>query len=247
MSRGVILVDYDNAFYGVTPNVPFIKQRLETLVNNCLKTNDSLSQIDIRLYGGWRMDGQYTSLASKILGYLETVKCELFPLIYQGRLVKGEIELVVSQYNLDIVWENTLQEKSTRHHLGMNHDPERHGCKNPETCPLQMVARATHGLEVVCPNDGCGLIDVTQLTRIEQKMVDSMMSCDILEYTRDKDYYVVEVVSDDVDLHPALALAGEKYAKAEGVSILLMVKNIKKSPMYQQQLGPHNIVINTWQ
>ena len=247
MIKGVILVDFDNAFYGVALNAPNIKMRLNTLVEHSLNVCHDLDEIAIRLYGGWKMNGLYTSQASTVLGCLETVKSELFPVIYQRRQVKGNIELVVSQYNLDIEWESTLQEKSTRHHLSVIQNPSRHCHNDPERCPLHMVALATQGREVVCPNEGCERIDASQFIRIEQKMVDSMMTCDILEYTHDTDYRLVEVVSDDVDMHPALALAGEKYAGVRGVSLLLMVKNKKKCPIYQQQLGSHNIVISTWQ
>ena len=110
-----------------------------------------------------------------------------------------------------------------------------------------MVAKATRGHNVVCPIDGCQTIDVSQLVRMEQKMVDSMMTCDILEFTHDDDCRAVVVVSDDCDLHPALALAGEKYAAAMDVNLVLMVQNKKNSEQFERLLGAHHISIRTWQ
>lgn len=247
MTNGVILVDFDNVFYGRTVNAANVKSKLEDFLVSGLTAVDGLEHVDVRLYGGWKNNAGYTNQASVLLGCLETVKSGLFPYIYHGKSVLGDVELVTSQYNLNIEWTNTLQEKTSRHHLSVRTLAERHCHHNPEHCPLHLVAQATRGHQVACPLDGCEHIDVSQLTRLEQKMVDSMMTCDILEYTNDDSCTMVEVVSDDVDLHPALALAGERYSKENGVSLLLLINNRKKLQPYRQLLGAHNVMIQLWQ
>lgn len=249
MTKGVILVDFDNVFYGKAVNTATIKNQLDDFIVATLEASGEIENVMIRLYGGWKMNAAYTSEASKVLGCLESVASELFPYIYEGHRIYGGVELATSQYNLGIEWENTLQEKSTRHKLNVKTDAVRHCNHEPEKCPIHLVAKATRGHKVTCPLDGCETLDITQLVRMEQKMVDSMMNCDILEYILDDDseVKVLEVVSDDIDFHPALALAGERYAEKKGVQILLMVGNRQNSELYGRQLGAHHIKVQTWQ
>lgn len=247
MIKAVILVDFDNVFYGRNLTAAGIKSQLEAFITASLALCPQTESLLIRLYGGWKMNAHYTNQASRILGYIETVRSELFPYIWQSRRVYGDLELATSQYNLEIEWDNTLQEKSARHFLNIRHDTTRACQHDPDHCPLHLVAKATRGHQVICPIDGCEHIDVSQLTRMEQKMVDSMMTCDILEYIHDDDCQLIQVVSDDIDLHPAMALAGEKYATPNNVQLLLMVGNRKNSEKYSQLLGAHHVTIQTWQ
>lgn len=247
MIKGVILVDFDNVFYGRAVTAANIKSQLEEFIVASLSLCPQTETVLIRLYGGWKMNAQYTSLASRIMGYIETVRSELFPFIFQSRRVQGDIELATSQYNLEIEWDNTFQEKSARHNLNIRQDTTYSCHHNLEHCPLHLVAKATRGYQVLCPIDGCEHIDVSRLIRMEQKMVDGMMTCDILEYTHDEEYQIIEVVSDDIDLHPALALAGEKYSVVEHVTLLLMIGNHKNSAKFNQLLGSHHVTIQNWQ
>lgn len=247
MAKGVILIDFDNVFYGRAVNAANIKNQLDDFIQATLEASEQIENLVIRLYGGWKMNAEYTNEASVVLGCLESVKSELFPYFYKKHRINGDVELATSQYNLDIEWENTLQEKATRHKLKVRTDIG-HQCQhNPDECPIHLVARATHGHHVPCPLEGCERIDVNMLTRLEQKLVDSMMTCDILEYIHDEDCNSIEVVSDDTDLHPALALAGERYSREKGVNLLLMINNQYNKAQYERTIGAHHVKIRTWQ
>lgn len=249
MVKGVILVDFDNVFYGRDFNVGVISSRLDDFIRVALAASAEIESLTIRLYGGWKSNAEYTTEASRVLACIEPVESQLFPYIHDRRCIYGEVELATSQYNLGIEWENTLQEKSTRHRLNVRHDTVHQCHHSPDECPIHLVARATRGQRVTCPIDGCETLDVSQLVRLEQKMVDSMMNCDILEYILDKnsETKVLEVVSDDIDFHPALALAGERYAEANGVKLLLVVSNRQNRERYEHLLGAHHIQISVWQ
>ena len=246
MKKGVIIIDFDNVFYGKDSSSG-IKCYIESFIETCISVSRNIETLDIRLYGGWKTNANYTNQASKVLGFLETIKSELFPyIIDQTHRLFGNLELATSQHNLDIEWENTFHEKNAKHFLSVKTDNSRYCNHKQEECPIQIVAKATRGAQVLCPIDGCEYIDVSQLVRMEQKMVDSMMTCDILEYVHDDDCEVIIVVSDDIDLHPALALAGERYAKKNAVKLVLMVKNQKQIEKYKHVLTPHNVIIKTW-
>lgn len=247
MHLGVILVDFANVFYGCDDSLSLIKSKIEVLIGESLVVSSEVDYVIVRLYGGWKSNSEYTHRASTVLGLLETINSELFPIVNRIKRIDGYVELAISQYNLEIEWNNTFQEKNARHFLNVRSDTNRNCISNAERCPIHLIAKATKGYSVPCPNEGCDCIDISQLVRMEQKMVDSMMTCDILEYVHDKSCDLIEVVSDDIDLHPALALAGEKYARENEVILLLMVKNNQNSLQYKTLLEPHNVLIKTWQ
>ena len=247
MTNGVILVDFDNAFFGDELSVEKVLYRWKLFVDECLSAHPDSELIEIRLYGGWKSNSNYTQRADIVRSYMERINSTLFPLIRDGRRILGNVRVVTSQYNLDVEWNDTLQEKHGRHFLKVKTTPGKVCRNDPQKCPVHLIANATRGEEVLCPIDGCEQIDVNQLIRMEQKMVDSMMTCDILEYVQEPDCRVIEVVSDDVDLHPAMALAGNKYASRNHCTLLLLVRNVRKSQHYTQILSPHNVKICNWQ
>lgn len=244
--RAVILVDFDNVFFGNDLSVEKVQYRLEQFVSECLDKSLDVEEVSIRLYGGWKCNATFTQRADTVRGYMERINSTLFPRIYKGRRILGNVNMVTSQYNLDIEWNDTLQEKHGRHFLKVKTEPGKLCHQDPRKCPVHLIANATRGEEALCPIDGCTQIDVNKLIRLEQKMVDSMMTCDILEYVQESGCHLIEVVSDDVDLHPALALAGNKYAERNHVSLVLMVRNQRKSQQYAALLNPVHVQICNW-
>ena len=247
MTTAVILVDFDNVFYGDDLSLGTVQYRLKQFVDESLAYCPEAESIHIRLYGGWKCNSNFTQRADTVRGYMERINSELFPLIKDKRRIFGNVSIVTSQYNLDIEWDDTLQEKHGRHFLKVKTEAGKVCHQDTLKCPVHLIANATRGEEALCPIDGCQQIDVNQLIRMEQKMVDSMMTCDILEYVQEEDCHLIEVVSDDVDLHPAMALAGNKYAERNHVSLVLMVRNQRKSRQYAALLNPHHVQICNWQ
>lgn len=252
MKKGVILVDFDNVFSGGELSPSRVEYRLSQFVDESLQSTPDVEHLEVRLYGGWKCNAAYTQRADIVRGYLEGLNSHLFPVLRDGRRIFGHVNLVTSQYNLDIEWQDTFQEKRGDHRLKVMRD-DRHVChQDPSRCPIHMVAAATRNETVTCPNADCDGIDISQLYRMEQKMVDSMMTCDILEYVHGEDgdpddrYTGITVVSDDVDLHPALALAGKHNGIKKQAHLLLLVHNQRKSQRYQSILTPYQVSISIW-
>lgn len=244
--KSVILIDYANVFFNDKVSASNLQYRVKQFVEECLASYPDTNQIDVRLYGGWKTDSTFTQQADAVRGYLDSLNSELFPCVYNNHKVYGSVIVVTSQYNLEIEWQNTMREKHARHFLKVLVDQHEVCEADPSQCPLHLVANATRGEKVNCPIQGCGEINIHQLVRMEQKMVDSMMTCDILEYVHDSDYRLIEVVSDDVDLHPALALAGSRYSEKNHVSLLLMVRNARNCEQYHSLLNPFHVKIVNW-
>lgn len=247
MTKAVILVDFDNVFFGDELSSTKVQYRLEQFISECLTTVPEFETLEVRLYGGWKSNAGFTQRADTVRGYMNRLNSLLFPRIYNRRRILGNVIVVTSQYGLDVEWDNTMQEKHGRHMLKVKAEGNRVCHEDPSKCPLHLIANATRGIQVCCPTDGCEHIDITQLIRMEQKMVDTMMTCDILELVHEPDCRAIEVVSDDVDLHPALALAGSKYSSQTGVQLILLVHNRRKSQKYATLLNPHHVKISNWQ
>ena len=246
MKNAVILIDFDNVFYGNEINEGKVRSQIAAFIDYIKKEKFGLEKIEVRLYGGWRSNSSYTQKADQIHGMVELLNSELFPVLIDKRRIYGDIRLVTSMYGLEYVWENTFQEKRGIHRLKVKQTNERMCSDDQARCPVQIIANATKCKDVVCPVNGCDYVDFSHLVRMEQKMVDTMISCDILEYTKDNDYCLVIVVSNDVDLHPALALAGAKYLKEDSCHILLFVGNSQKCKDYNNILHNYHIKVEKW-
>lgn len=247
MIKGVILVDFNNVYYGDEPCYEKVKYLLQQFITECMDIYPNTEKVEVRLYGGWKSNAHFTHRADMVRSFMPRLNSELFPFIHQRRRILGDVSMVTSQFNLDVEWDDTMQEKPAKHKLKVKMDGVNVCNYDPGQCPMHMIAKATHGETVICPMDGCGTIDISKLIRREQKMVDTMMACDILEYVHEPDYSVIEVVSDDVDLHPAVALAGHRYAKDNHVHLVLMVHNRRKSLQYSALLTPYHVTISNWQ
>lgn len=76
-------------------------------------------------------------------------------------------------------------------------------------------------------------------------MVDTMMTCDYLDFAIDKDFEVVAIVSDDVDVLPSLLLAS-KYKKPS-MRLLYIAKNNWHLKQYEFIFSENNIISMLWE
>jgi len=79
---------------------------------------------------------------------------------------------------------------------------------------------------------------------IEQKMVDTLIACDIVSISDDQNVIGLFLVSDDQDHFPSLALANSKQSYKQNKhlqSILLGIKNEYNFEFITEFLKPFNI------
>ena len=163
MTIGVILVDFDNVFSGGELSPSKVQYRLAQFVDESLLGTPDVDHIEVRLYGGWKCNAAFTQRADIVRSYLEGLNSHLFPVLRGGRRILGRVVLATTQYNLDIEWQDTFQEKHGDHRLKVMRD-DSHIChQDPSRCPIHLVAAATRNETVNCPNANCEGIDVSQL------------------------------------------------------------------------------------
>jgi len=106
---------------------------------------------------------------------------------------------------------NTFREKSAPRSLKCAH-PSTQGC-NETDCPLACLPGLFDTEQ--CPQNGCAIRLHDVLFRREQKLVDTMLACDMIHAARLKCDFIILVSSDD-DLLPAIRvvlLDGTPFAR----------------------------------
>ncbi len=208
----IILVDYDN--------IPLTKRRkgLNHLIESILLLFDvskfsKVNRILVRLYGGWYKLNVPTKAAQNLTVEIQNEfpkirKCKIGSKVYN---ITINLELA---YSLAIepglhLW-HTFRPRSIPNNI-VCLPPKSVGCKD-KNCQLQNVYEFIKNNE--CPKTGCNITPENILSKPAQKLVDSMMTVDLIYYTIKNEYEVCIVTSDD-DQWP-----GIKYALLNGATIL---------------------------
>jgi len=209
MGRALGIVDYDNVLpRGSTSGsdqqtaVRRLKEIVETIIH---ATN--VSNVQIRLYGGWTTDGRMaTDSASRAM--FAAAEANPFPLpSAAGTVVHGDIVLATSllsypTYDLPDTYRRKLSPPRLRP-SGPGSRPI--GCNEAvKGCPAAVLARFTRKGSKVCPVDDCAVLCSEAFISAEQKMVDTHMVADILHASGDGDHDFIATVTGDTDIVPAL-------------------------------------------
>lgn len=158
---------------------------------------------DVRVYGGWYDGTQITRLAQDVTVQIQ----QEFPKVLRFP-ISGERYLFVS-VNVELA-AALLQEPS--HHLFNTFrrkgkpsnvrilEPNVVGCTDPD-CILPLVKKVLKTGS--CPKFGCAVTVDNLVYRNEQKIVDTMLSCDLIHASK-VGYDIVILVSGDDDFIPPL-------------------------------------------
>lgn len=220
-----VLIDFDNYIKTLTEDLDetILELEFKNIFLDVLESFVEFESVCFRLYGGWFMEGTQTDRASKILQLLSNIN--LFPFIKGRRVIKGRIELASTILNVpDLVWENTLVERDGIPRLRINQDEFDDNCDlSGIGCPAKMLYSFTKHKNKTCGINGCAKVQKQMFKAVEQKMVDTMIVCDIISIANDEEAIGVYIVSDDSDYFPAVALAST--VKKGNLKIKIGMKN----------------------
>lgn len=200
-----VLIDYDNvpALHRSRGVEHVITRVLEPLGPAAFGPGEHLR---VRLYGGWFEESSLTRVGQAVAADLSGFSPRAMTVV-QGSttvtvIVAAELadSLLVSPRR---VLENTYRAKGTPRNLRCPHPPFPR-CASPSACPLSAV----HALitSASCPFAGC-LTELHEvITRAEQKLVDSMLTADIIHVAHSTETKIV-VVSSDEDIWPGVLSA----------------------------------------
>lgn len=209
MKKGVVIVDYNNVFTADQCSETDIEFTFSSVVETILKEFNEIDTLIIRIYAGWYQEDQITARGSDIMTKLGRVNP--FPSVFAGRAIRGDIEIVDQINGVDFLWHNTYREK-TGPRLVVNRNVERTNCSNnKQNCPVEILIKFTKSRNRICNVPGCTIQNQQVFIQYGQKMVDTMMACDILTYGEEEDTGCIFVLTDDVDLFPSMTLCRCKF------------------------------------
>lgn len=234
----VVIVDFDNFFpknmndYSVEEINAFFNSIIETI----LRQFDDISFINIRLYGGWYKGVSFTQKASVLSSMLANVN--IFPVFIENKKVNGSLNMVQSQYGLDgYVWYDTYREKAGLQKFRIDSSKMGEHCtSNENVCAVKILDKFIRK-QKMCQNAGCTIVQQNVFIRREQKMIDTMMACDIIAYGGEENISSIVIVSDDIDIFPSIALCNKRNPQME---LTLVIKNNQSQAQYSSVLSPFN-------
>ncbi len=178
------------------------KMKMNDILSNVL--NADCEYYLIRLYGGWYSNGLLTKNGSEIQKYITSAN--YFPLTTHGKIVRGEIELASSLNFLDgFNFTNTYRIKNglPKINLDRNHINS-HCASESANCPAQLLSKFASKKNKQCGVSDCEARNFNAFKCSEQKMVDTMMSIDIVDYGENDNVQLIFVLSNDTDLIPSV-------------------------------------------
>jgi hypothetical protein len=232
----VALVDVDNWHFEGTSHtykstlVEIVAELLEKVVENV----DDVESVQIRLYGGWTEDGLYTDIASEVAAARQAV--DPFPIARGERdpLIRGDIHLATSLVsNPDVELGDLVRKRKGPPRIRLSPTFLNALCSTREDCPARILKRFTASADKKCPASGCEVRSDEVFSTRQQKMVDTLMACDLLELCRDDNVIAIFLVTSDSDFLPPLVQAARlastrihvhcnsEYWSDEALSIML--------------------------
>lgn len=246
MKTIAVIIDFDN-YFGIDLNKitsEGLQFSFSEIVNLCENKFREFENISIRLYGGWYNEMSLTKQASSLQQLLYHVN--VFPKVQNGKIIHGSIEMVSELYGIpDFRWGHTYKETNGIKHVRIDFDIADELCSNNRSaCPKFILYKFTKSKNKMCPVQGCNNIHKNIFKGIEQKMVDTLIACDILSIADDDMIKGLVVISDDQDHFPSLALAVEKQKVKQTRNlddIILVIQNDMKHQFIEEFLKPFNI------
>lgn len=230
----VVITDFDNFFplqmseYSATTLETFFLD----VINICLNDKENVTNITIRLYGGWYQGNVYSQKASQLQVILQSIN--IFPIIKDSKCIEGSISLAEQQYGIAQTWYNTFQEKRGIQKVKVDWTHTGAGCTHTSpNCPVKVLHNFIKNRSHQCSTSGCSTIQTDVFFRREQKMVDTMMACDIITYCAEEDIAAIYIISDDTDLFPAIAISKTKNPTKK---ITVLMKNQQLYAQYDSIL-----------
>lgn len=170
------------------------------------------SAILVRLYGGWREQGNLTPSAQRLIPDIRSGSPCIVQLKHSGALhqFRLSIELASGPLGSSITLQETLaRERGLRRFRARAGIPP--ACASQSSCGMTPYIGVTQSTKCSLSACACTLGDV--LIRDEQKMVDTLLVADIAVHAIKSRATDLVVVSSDIDMWPGVLLAVQAGCK----------------------------------
>lgn len=197
-----VCIDYDNLLQAQkNAGILDIVQRIFLKLPHVFKPGRA--SCEIRLYGGWYEKDVMTPLSQQVSA---TIQKE-FPAVIRIPTIDGGVCSAVTSAELAVALLeepahhlfNTYRKKGRPNNIRVE-TPVNVGCVNPGCIlPIAKKLLQTGG----CSVSGCGPKNLPLVYRHEQKIVDTMLTCDLI-YLAQQEFDILLIVSNDDDFLPPI-------------------------------------------
>lgn len=242
--KAIVIIDFDNYFPSANLSEydgnDGLFNKVFQFVVSYLSQIEAIDSIYLRLYSGWYSGDALTNRSSEVLRRLPSFN-SLFPLFVGGRKIEGDFVLAENQVDIPFIWKNTYREHNGLPKFRVDETKMSVSCvKNKEICPVHILKHFSKKATTPCSVNSCTTKHGEVFKLREQKMIDTMMACDIISCTLDTEKPLIAIVSDDVDFFPSIALRNK--ISSESTTFLFIKNDINVAP-YSSILNQFNASI----
>lgn len=208
-----VLIDFDNfAPPARGLNESALSHALQACLHRALEVHPNADSMEVRLYGGWMSGGLLSRRGSEVAALVSQI--DPFPIVLPGkRILRGSLTLATTLWGDETVFDDTYRSRGAVPRLRLAGTPVPEGChEDIKTCPARILKQFTQSAQKACPTHQCPVTAELAFVAHEQKMVDTMLACDLLEMASNGEYSGVSVVTADTDLTPPLLHAARRHA-----------------------------------
>lgn len=235
-----LLIDFDNfAPPAARLTDSSVNHALLECIRRALEFSPHAARVEIRLYGGWMSGGLLSRRGSEVAALIAQV--DPFPLVLPGkRILRGSLTLALSLLGDVTVLDDTYRNRGAVPRLRLAGTPVPEGCREDlGACPARILKQFTQSSTKTCPAVGCLITARTAFVAHEQKMVDTLLACDLIEMASGDQYSGISVVTADTDLIPPLLHAARRYA----TPLQLLAPRTNWSPQYASLLQDRHVSV----
>lgn len=218
-----VLVDFDNFSPPAHSfNESALRHKLLECIQSALRAHGGGAVVQIRLYGGWMEGGILSRRGSEIASLLPLV--DPFPITHGGLITRGSLTLATSLIGDQRIFADTYRRRGMVPRLRLKDAPLPEGCaEDMALCPARILKQFTQSATRRCPSTSCTVTAERAFLAHEQKMVDTLLSCDLFEMLDDPACRGVTLVTSDTDFVPPLISATRRGVKT--LQLLLTMAN----------------------
>ena len=198
----LVLIDYYNLPAEITRyGVAHLWSRLRAFI--LAEIGDGETDIILRLYGGWYDESGLSRDGDVVARDIDRNFPDLIRRSSDARIQRVHCELASSLYKIrDRIFPATVRIRRGLKHAFKTQDSI--SCAQPDSCSIPLVMRWLNGR---CPGPQCSVNTRAVFRYREQKLVDTLMCCDLISVAVDTPSTPTIVVSEDDDFVPAMLLA----------------------------------------
>jgi hypothetical protein len=240
-SGSAVLVDFDNFYPGGLDSREELTHEVNRMISCALDALPDTDEVLVRLYGGWLDEGVLTKRASALQAAMGSA---IFPMPHPSGsgVLRGDVTLVTRLALLPgLEWRHTFRSRTGIPPLRLVDKPRPHECANADNCPIDLLQRISRRGSRECHTDRCTVRNESAFLLREQKMVDSMLCCDVLGYVGRG--YAVHVLSDDLDVLPAVAMSTAMARQP----VTLVRSTAGAESLYEQDLRRLGVRAEAWE